>query len=169
MWDAAERISRIGGSVNTYETFVVIGVAMWIPVSVGLLVCLVYMAVLLRRTRQPLERVAAVAQHLERDLQPLLHNVERSSEDVQHIISGLRNDVSDVGRTMRRASESTGAMLDLVEERVVDMAALMEVVQEEAEQTFFSTASLLRGLRAGRRASKSGPVKRLISGLGRKG
>jgi len=155
--------------VNTYETFVVIGVALWIPVSVAMLACMLYMVVLLRKTRQPLERVAAASQHLEHDIQPLLHNVERTSEDVQHIVSGLRNDVSEVGRTMRRASESTGAMLDLVEERVVDMAALMEVVQEEAEQTFFSTASLLRGLRAGRRASKSGPVKRLISGLGRTG
>jgi uncharacterized protein YoxC len=155
--------------VNTYETFVVIGMAMWLLVSVGLLAFLVYLAVLLRKVRQPLERVAAAAQHLEHDLQPLLHSVERSSEDVQHIVSSLRNDVSEVGRTMRKASESTGAMLDLVEERVVDMAALMEVVQEEAEETFFSTASLLRGLRAGRRASKSGPVKRLMRGLGRTG
>ena len=167
--DVAECTSRIGGSVNTYETFVVIGLALWIPVSLGLLVCLVYMAVLLRKTRQPLDRLAKVAQHLEHDLQPLLRNVERTSEDVNHIVSGLRTDVSEVGRTMRKASESTGQMLDIVQERVLDMAALMEVVQEEAEETFFSTASLLRGLRAGRRASRSGPVRRLIGGLGRGG
>ena len=42
-------------------------------------------------------------------------------------------------------------MVHLVEERVVEVAALLEVVQEEAEATFVTTASLLRGLRGGRR------------------
>lgn len=155
--------------MSTYELFIVIGMALWILVASGLLVAIAYLIHLMRQTREPLRKAARAADHLEHDLQPLLRSVERTSEDVNYIISGLRTDISEVGRTMRKASESTDRMLDLVEDRVVEAAALLEVVQEEAEETFFSTASLLRGIRAGRRATRSGPVKRLIGGLGRGG
>jgi uncharacterized protein YoxC len=153
--------------VSTYETLVIVGMALWIVVAVCLLVAMVYTVILLRSTRQTGRRIMASTEGLQDQLQPVLRHAERASEDVQSIVSGLRTDASELGRTMRRASQSTARMIDLAEERVAEVSALLEVVQEEAEETFFSTASLLRGLRVGKRARGEGRVRRAIGNLGR--
>ena len=74
---------------------------------------------------------------------------------------------------MRHAGESTERMVELVEDRVTEVAALLEVVQEEAEETFLTTASLLRGLRGrgrkkGKKTSRGRRVTRAIAGIGRR-
>jgi uncharacterized protein YoxC len=153
--------------VSTYETLVIVGMALWIVVAICLLVAMVYTVILLRATRRTGRRIVASTEGLQNQLQPVLHHAERASEDVQSIVSGLRTDASELGRTLRRASESTARMIDLAEERVAEVSALLEVVQEEAEETFFSTASLLRGLRVGKRARGGGRVRRAIGSLGR--
>jgi uncharacterized protein YoxC len=153
--------------VSTYETLIIIGMALWIVVAVFMLVAVVYMIILLRSTRRTGQRIVASTEGLQDQLQPVLRHAERASEDIQSIVSGLRTDASELGRTMRRASQSTARMIDLAEERVAEVSALLEVVQEEAEETFFSTASLLRGLRAGKRARGGGRVRRAIGSLGR--
>lgn len=157
--------------MSTYETLIIVGMALWIIVAVCLLVAMVYTVVLLRSTRRTGRRIMASTEGLQEQLQPVLRHAERASEEVQFIVSGLRTDASELGRTLRRASQSTARMIDLAEERVAEVSALLEVVQEEAEETFFSTASLLRGLRVGKRATKrtrSGSrVRRAIGSLGR--
>ena len=56
-------------------------------------------------------------------------------------------------------------LAELVEDRVAEIAALLEVVQDEAEETFLSTASLLRGLRRG--GKQVSRVKRKIGDIRR--
>lgn len=153
--------------MSTYETVSMIGMVLWIAVAGCLLVALVYLIILLRSTRRTGQRIIASTEGLQNQLEPVLRNAERASEDVQAIVSGLRIDASELGRSMRRASQSTAKMIDLAEERVAEVSALLEVVQEEAEETFFSTASLLRGLRVGKRARGGGRLRRAIGSVGR--
>lgn len=136
--------------MSTYETVVVIGMALWILIALGLLAGVFYLVALLRRAREPMDRVAEVAEGLRERLQPAVRNVERAAEDVSYVVSALRSDATEVGATVRRAAEATDRMVELVEKRAAEIGGLLEVVQEEAEETFYSTASMLRGARRGR-------------------
>lgn len=153
--------------MSTYETMIVIGMGLWIVVAVAIFVALLYAIVLLRRARTPLERATDALAELQARLRPVVENIEVASEHAQRIASRLGTDADEMGRALRHASDSTTRMVELVEDRVAEVAALLEVVQEEAEETFLSTASLLRGLRrGGRKASAAKRVTRAI-GLGR--
>lgn len=151
--------------MSTYQIMIVVGMGLWIVIALTILVCLLYAIGLLRQVRAPLGRVSSVVGDLNQRLQPVLSNVERASEQASLIAVRLRTDADDVGRSLRQASESTGRMVELVEERVAEVAALLEVVQEEAEETFFSTASLLRSFRR----SKPSGIRRVTRAIGGRG
>ena len=137
--------------MTTFEIVIVGGMAAWIVVAVAILAVLLHAVRQLRAVRDPLRRVSDTVSDFNERLRPVLHNAERASDQALQIAAGLKADADDVSRAVREATASTGRMVELVEERVVEAAALMEVVQEEAEATFVSTASLLRGFRRGTR------------------
>lgn len=154
--------------MTTYETMIVVGMGLWIVIAVAILVSLVYAIRLLRTAREPMGQVSRLVGDLNERLKPVLTNVEHASAQASQIASRLKTDADEVGQALRRATESTGRMVDLVEDRVAEVAALLEVVQEEAEETFLSTASLLRSLRRrGEKVSAARRVTRAI-GLGRR-
>jgi len=146
--------------LNTYETMIVIGLGLWIAIAVAILVSLIYGIGLLRKARKPLGQVSGAVEDLNKRLQPVLTNVERASEQASQIAARIKTDADEVGQALRNATESTGRMVDLVEDRVSEVAALLEVVQEEAEETFLSTASLFRGFR---RTKKTASVARRLT------
>lgn len=152
--------------MSTYETVIVIGMVLWILVAIGILIGLVRLELLVRRTRRPLRRTAEMLERAQERLDPVMRNAERASEDVNYIVSSLRADVGEVGGSIRRVSESTDRMVAIVEERVAEINGLLDVVQEEAEESFYSTASLLRALRGGggRDSERSSRRGRLAGG-----
>lgn len=151
--------------MTTYEWFITAGMALWIIIAVVLTIVSISALRLVRDLQAPMKKLAAMADVAGERLQPALRNVERTTEDVNYIVTSLRTDLDTVGQTARSAAESTDRMIGMMEERVADLNGLLEVVQEEAEETFYSTASVLRGLRRGRRAvEKAGRLRRAIGG-----
>ncbi len=138
---------------------------LWIVLAGAILVGLVYTINLIRKVREPLREISNAAGELNARLQPILSNIERASEQARQIASRLQTDANEVGQTVRHASASTRNVVELVEDRVAEIAALLEVVQDEAEETFLSTASLLRGLRRG--GKQVSRVKRKIGDIRR--
>lgn len=136
--------------MSTYESVIVVGMILWILIALGLLVGVLRLVSLLRATRKPISRAAEALQELEKRLSPLLRNAERAADDVNYMVTSFRADADHVGRTVRQMADSSERMVAMIEERVAEITGLLEVVQEEAESTFLSTASLLRGLRVGR-------------------
>ena len=151
--------------MSTYETMITIGMGLWIVLAGAILVGLVYTINLIRKVREPLREISNAAGELNARLQPILSNIERASEQARQIASRLQTDANEVGQTVRHASASTRNVVELVEDRVAEIAALLEVVQDEAEETFLSTASLLRGLRRG--GKQVSRVKRKIGDIRR--
>lgn len=150
--------------MSAYETVIVVGMGLWILVAIGILVGLVRLELLFRRTRRPLARAVDTLEEAQRRLTPVIRNAERASEDVNYILGSLRADVGAVGGSLRRLSESTDRVVAMAEERVAELGGLLEVVQEEAEETFLSTASLLRGLRGGRESVRTERRTRALGG-----
>ncbi|MCG8468310.1 MAG: hypothetical protein MJB57_08885 [Gemmatimonadetes bacterium] len=150
--------------MNTYETMIVIGMGLWIVIALAILVSILYAIGLLRRAREPLGRVSGAVGDLNQRLRPVLANVEQASEQAGRIAARIKDDADDVSTALRHATESTGRMVDLVEDRVSEVAALLEVVQEEAEETFLSTASLLRSFRRSKKkTSRARRITRAIA------
>jgi hypothetical protein len=75
-------------------------------------------------------------------------------DQVGTVATSLADDVDRIDRTVIRATSSVEGMIELAEDRVSEINALLEVAVEEAEETFFSTAAIMRALRVGGRGRK---------------
>ncbi len=154
--------------MSTYEIMIIAGMAVWIVVAISILLVLLSGVRLLRAAHEPLTQISSTVGDLNTRLEPVMGNIEQASEAASRVAGRLVHDAEDVGRALRNAGESTERMVELVEDRVAEVAALLEVVQEEAEETFLSTASLLRGFRRGKKkVSRGGRVTRAIGNLRR--
>jgi len=83
------------------------------------------------------------------DIGPLVRNANTIADNVNYITTSLRVDVQQFNQTVALANERLTAAVKSAERRLNELDALMRVVQREAEDTFISTASTLRGVRAG--------------------
>lgn len=135
------------------EVLGVIALVLWIVLSLALLAGLVLAVPTLRRLRDLLARLDDTLKRSEGRLEPVMENLRRSADDVGYVTAVLRSDVEAMGDTVQQAAETTRRMLAMAEERATEIHGFLDVVQEEAEETFLSTASLLRALRAGRGTS----------------
>ncbi len=136
--------------MDTIGVLTVIALILWIVLSLVILGGLVYALPTFRRLSDLLQRMDRVFARTERDLEPVLEHLRRSADDMDYVTSAIRSDVEAVGDTVDQAARSTQRMLRMAEERAVEINGFLEVVQEEAEETFLSTASLLRALRGSR-------------------
>ena len=134
-----------------YDILVHAALVVWILIGGGFLVGMLIVGPQLLRTLRQMDEVADVVTNR------ALPVLERSDEMLQHlgnIAHVLSEDVAVVDEAIVHAAESIERMVELTEERVSDINALVSVAIEEAEDTFIGTASLLRALRPSSRKSK---------------
>jgi hypothetical protein len=90
------------------------------------------------------------------DLDPLLRGANTVGENVARISAAAREEADRVQRGLVAAQARAEAAAAVAERRVGEFNALLDVVQEEAEELFIGTASTLRGARAGALAFRRG-------------
>ena len=95
-----------------------------------------------RRVRDMLDRVYA-------DVMPLARHAGSIADNMDYITSSIRNDVQQVNATIASANQRLQQAARLTETRLNEFNALLQVVQQEAEQAFVSTAAAVRGVRTG--------------------
>ncbi len=100
----------------------------------------------LRRTAAKLD---AVLDHIERSIDPITKHASRIADNIDYISTSIRADVQAIRKTLLVANEGIRDVIDSSERRLHELGAVLRVVQEEAEQAFVSTASTVRGVRAG--------------------
>lgn len=83
---------------------------------------------------------------------PALRRGRDLVENLEVITSSLRGDVARLSASVEKLTGRLDQASDRMEERIEDFNALLEVVQEEAEEVFVRTASNVRGARATARA-----------------
>jgi uncharacterized protein YoxC len=93
-----------------------------------------------RRINQLLERIYG-------DINPIMRHASSVADNVNYITTSIRTDVQQINATIATANERLQQAVMLTERRLGDFNALLQVVQEEAEQMFVSTASAMRGVR----------------------
>jgi hypothetical protein len=83
------------------------------------------------------------------DIGPLVRNANGIADNVNYITTAIRVDVQTFNQTVALANERLTLAVKTAELRLNELDALMRVIQREAEDAFVSTASTLRGVRAG--------------------
>lgn len=134
----------------------VVALVLWIVLGTGVVVGLFVAFPTLRRVSQLVSHLDRTLQRTEGRIQPVIDHLERSADNMDYVTSVLRSDVDTMGDTVEHAAATTRRMIAMAEERASEIHGFLDVVQEEAEQTFLSTASLLRAVRGERRRPVAG-------------
>ncbi len=117
------------------------------------LIALTFLAVLLGlffffyQTRAAIRSVERMRRSLLED--PAVESVRKTVAHVEGISEVVREETTELTRSLGTVSERIRQATDRMEERIEEFNALMEVVQGEAEEVFKDTASTARGVRRG--------------------
>ncbi len=126
--------------------------------SIAMLVLTVFLVPAAYNFRKSYKRINQLLDRVYADINPIVKHANTISDNVDYITTSIRVDVQQVNRTIAEANRRMMQALKLSEKRIHDFNALMEVVQREAEGAFVTTASTLRGVRAGTAAFQQGEL-----------
>jgi uncharacterized protein YoxC len=135
----------------------------WFDTLVGVasalnsLVLLVLVAVLVPAVvafTRSLRQVRRLLDRAYEDLRPLSEHANRIAASVDDIAHSVRTNVKQVSAAVDQASRGLSQAVQSTERRLRDFGALMDVAQEEAERAVVTTASAVRGARAGAAAAR---------------
>jgi uncharacterized protein YoxC len=83
------------------------------------------------------------------DINPLMRHASAIADNVDYISTAIRVDIQQVSQTVAAVNQRLQKATVAAEERINQLNALLDVVQEEAESAFVTTASTIRGVRTG--------------------
>ncbi len=99
--------------------------------------------------RKSYAKISDMMDRIYGDINPIMRHASTIADNVNYITTAVRVDVQKLSQTVASANQRLMSSVDLAEERIKDLNALLSVVQEEAESAFISTASTVRGVRTG--------------------
>ncbi len=117
--------------------------------SIALLVLAVAMVPAAWNFRKSYAKISDMLDRIYGDINPLMRHASTIADNVNYISTSVRVDVQQVSQTIASANQRLMSSVEIAEERIRELNALLSVVQEEAESAFVSTASALRGVRTG--------------------
>jgi len=97
--------------------------------------------------RKSYHKANQLVERLSTDLTPILRHANTVADNINYITTSIRHDVQQINATIASANERLQEAVAVTERRLGDFNALLEVVQQEAESMFVSTASAVRGVR----------------------
>lgn len=105
-----------------------------------------------KKTNDLLDRIQA-------DVMPLIKHAHSIGDNLDYITTAVRADVAMIQGTLQSANSRLKQAVDVTENRINEFNALLDVVQDEAEGLFVSTAATVRGVKTGASylAGRDGP------------
>lgn len=99
--------------------------------------------------RKSYKRVNELLDKIYGDIYPIMRHASTIADNVDYVTTSLRSDVQQVNQTVTTANQRVLQAVRRTERRITEFNALLDVIQQEAEEAFVSTASTVRGVRAG--------------------
>jgi uncharacterized protein YoxC len=99
--------------------------------------------------RKSYAKISDLLDRVYNDVNPLMRHASTIADNVNYITTSVRVDVQQVSQTVAAANQRILQAVNATEARINQLNALLEVVQEEAESAFVTTASTLRGVKTG--------------------
>ena len=108
--------------------------------------------------RKSYKRINELLDRVYGDINPIMRHTSTIADNVNYITTSIRVDVQQINQTIASANARLTQAIAMTEDRLREVNALLTVVQEEAEDIFVSTASTMRGVRAGASALRDGTL-----------
>jgi uncharacterized protein YoxC len=99
--------------------------------------------------RKSYKKVSDMLDKIYGDINPLMRHASAIADNVDYITTSIRVDVQQVSQTVAVVNQRLQDALSGAEDRMKQLNALLDVVQEEAESAFVTTASTIRGVQTG--------------------
>lgn len=99
--------------------------------------------------RKSYKKISDMLDKIYGDVNPLMRHASAIADNVDYISTSIRVDVQQVSQTVAAVNQRLQEALESAEDRMKQLNALLDVVQEEAESAFVTTASTIRGVRTG--------------------
>jgi len=99
--------------------------------------------------RKSYKKVSDVLDKIYGDINPLMRHASAIADNVDYVSTAIRVDIQQVSQTVAAVNQRLQQAVEAAEDRINQLNALLEVVQEEAESAFITTASTIRGVRTG--------------------
>ncbi|HET7583297.1 MAG TPA: hypothetical protein VFK13_00175 [Gemmatimonadaceae bacterium] len=141
--------AQIAGGTASASTFEIIAGTAMIVLALALIALLVLLLLAAQRLRSALGDAQAMLSRLEARVDPVIRHATTAAEHAGYITAAVRADVDRVSETVEDATDRVRRGLDAVEHRAAELDAFLQVVQEEAEDTFVAAAASVRGMRRG--------------------
>jgi len=117
--------------------------------SIALLILAVALVPAAWNFRKSYGKISDMLDRIYGDINPIMRHASAIADNVNYITTSVRVDVQKVSQTVASANQRLMSSVELAEDRIKELNALLAVVQEEAESAFVSTASTIRGVRTG--------------------
>ena len=99
--------------------------------------------------RKSYKKVSDMLDKIYGDINPLMRHASAIADNVDYISTSIRVDVQQVSQTVAAVNQRLQQAAGAAEDRIKQLNALLDVVQEEAESAFVTTASTIRGVQTG--------------------
>jgi uncharacterized protein YoxC len=99
--------------------------------------------------RKSYKKVSEMLDKIYGDINPLMRHASAIADNVDYVSTAIRVDIQQVSQTVAAVNQRLQQAVGAAEDRINQLNALLEVVQEEAESAFVTTASTIRGVRTG--------------------
>jgi len=99
--------------------------------------------------RKSYKKISEMLDKIYGDVNPLMRHASAIADNVDYITTSIRVDVQQVSQTVAAVNQRLQEALAGAEARMKQLNALLDVVQEEAESAFVTTASTIRGVQTG--------------------
>lgn len=99
--------------------------------------------------RKSYKKISDMLDKVYGDVNPLMRHASAIADNVDYISTAMRVDVQQVSQTVAAVNQRLQRAVGAAEERIDQLNALLDVVQEEAESAFVTTASTIRGVQTG--------------------
>jgi len=99
--------------------------------------------------RKSYKKISNMLDKIYGDINPLMRHASAIADNVDYISTAIRVDIQQVSQTVAAVNQRLQQAASATEDRINQLNALLEVVQEEAESAFVTTASTIRGVRTG--------------------
>ena len=99
--------------------------------------------------RKSYKKISDMLDKIYGDVNPLMRHASAIADNVDYITTAMRVDVQQVSQTVAAVNQRLQQAADVAEDRIKQLNALLDVVQEEAESAFVTTASTIRGVQTG--------------------
>ena len=123
-------------------------------------------AMLLRDLRRAVSEVGTITRLLESDGKPTVESLRQLIDDAAGVVGVIKSEVDGLADTSQGLRKRAEGMAISVEDRLRDIEALIDVVQEEVEDTALDIAAALRTTRRGGKLFKR--MKRALLRRGRR-